>query len=48
MNPRAVWAVAKAQFREFWRTPEAVFWAIDALGASALAPPSSSAAKVAE
>ncbi|MCB9886872.1 MAG: ABC transporter permease [Planctomycetes bacterium] len=26
MNPRAVWAVAKAQFREFWRTPEAVFW----------------------
>ncbi|MEZ4229883.1 MAG: xanthine dehydrogenase molybdopterin binding subunit [Polyangiaceae bacterium] len=29
-------------------TPEAVFWAIDALGASALAPPSSSAAKVAE
>ena len=26
MKTRAVWAVAKAQFREFWRTPEAVFW----------------------
>ncbi len=26
MKVRAVCAVAKAQFREFWRTPEAVFW----------------------
>jgi ABC-type multidrug transport system permease subunit len=26
MKRRAVWAVARSQFREFWRTPEAVFW----------------------
>ncbi|MCA8977612.1 MAG: ABC transporter permease [Planctomycetes bacterium] len=26
MNGRVVQAVAKATFREFWRTPEAVFW----------------------
>lgn len=26
MNWTIVWAVARATFREFWRTPEAVFW----------------------
>jgi ABC-type multidrug transport system permease subunit len=26
MKRRAVWAVAVSQFREFWRTPEALFW----------------------
>lgn len=26
MNPRVVWTVARTTFREFWRTPEALFW----------------------
>jgi hypothetical protein len=26
MNWTILWAVARATFREFWRTPEAVFW----------------------
>lgn len=26
MNGSIVWSVARATFREFWRTPEAVFW----------------------